>query len=69
MKIWRTPSDFSRTPGGTRTPGWEPLLYAIGQLNILRQKGSNQNTAYQFSYSASLSSNFLILFSKFINKV
>ena len=24
---WRTPWDFSRTPGGTSTPGWEPLLY------------------------------------------
>jgi hypothetical protein len=29
MKIWRTPRDFSRTPDGTRTPGWEPLLYTI----------------------------------------
>jgi len=27
MKIWRTPRDFSHTPGGTRTPGWEPLMY------------------------------------------
>ena len=25
MKIWRTPRDFLRTPGGTRNPGWEPL--------------------------------------------
>jgi len=25
-KIWRTPRDFSRTPGGARTPGWEPLF-------------------------------------------
>jgi len=23
--IWSTPRDFSRTPGGTRTPGWEML--------------------------------------------
>jgi len=27
--IWRTPKDLSRTPGGTRTPGWEPLVYTI----------------------------------------
>ncbi len=26
MKIWRTHRDFLRIPGGTRTPGWEPLL-------------------------------------------
>jgi len=24
--ICRTPKDFSSTPGGTRTPGWEPLV-------------------------------------------
>jgi len=24
--IWRTPKDFRRTPGGTRTTGWEPLV-------------------------------------------
>ncbi len=29
MKIWRTPRDFSRTLGGTRTPGWELLDYNI----------------------------------------
>jgi hypothetical protein len=27
--IWRTPKYLSRTPGGTRTPGWEPLVYNI----------------------------------------
>ena len=26
---WRTPWDFSRTPGGTSTPGWEPLDYTV----------------------------------------
>ena len=26
MKIWGIPWDFSRTPEGTRTPGWEPLI-------------------------------------------
>ena len=29
MKIWRTPRNFSRNPGGTRTPDWEPLLYVF----------------------------------------
>jgi len=29
LNVWRTLSDFSRTPGGTRTLGWEPLLLKI----------------------------------------
>ena len=35
MKISRTPRDFSRTPGGTRTPGWEPLEQMIVQKLII----------------------------------
>jgi len=31
--IWRTPLDFTRTPRGGRTPGWEPLLYNIIIVN------------------------------------
>lgn len=27
LNFWHTPSDFSRIPEGTRTPGWEPLVY------------------------------------------
>jgi len=34
MKIWRTPRDFSRTPGGTRNPDWEPLVYIIAWLSL-----------------------------------
>ncbi len=29
--ILRPPKDVSRTPGGTRTPGWEPLLYGASE--------------------------------------
>ena len=39
IKIWRTPKDFSRTPGGMRTPGWEPLVYAMVSEMKKRSKG------------------------------
>ena len=44
-KTWRTPKDFSRTPGGIRTPGgmrtpgWEPLVYAMVSEMKKRSKG------------------------------
>ena len=29
LKIWRTSRDLSCTTGGSRTPGWEPLVWII----------------------------------------
>jgi hypothetical protein len=34
MRLYITPQMSSRTPGGTRTPGWIPLLYYISRLNL-----------------------------------
>ena len=44
IKKWRTPLDFSHTPGGTRTPGWEPLLQKI----IVQILATNVNNNMHF---------------------
>jgi len=34
LNCWSTPLGFSRTPGGTRTLGWEPQLYKISMATF-----------------------------------
>ena len=38
LNFWRTPSDFLRTTGGMRTPGWESLLQNIQNHFAFRAK-------------------------------
>ena len=44
FKIWCTPVSFSRSPRGTHTPGWEPLVY-IKQNNQMITKWKTQMIA------------------------